>query len=76
MFKMDHLNVIALMVILVKFVIWTPVHPTLVYMRENVKKSARVLIASVKQVFLVPLVLLPHAPIWFQLFSKLQIFDI
>ena len=69
---MDHLNVIALMVILEKFVIWTPVHRTLVYMRDNVKKSARVLIAPVKQVFLVPLVLLPHAPIWFQFFQQYE----
>ena len=73
---MDLLNVIVLMAILEKFVIWTPVPRTLVYMRENVKKSARVLIVPVKQVFLVPLVLLPHAPIWFQLFSKVGIFNI
>ena len=73
---MDFLNVIVLMAILEKFVIWTPVPRTLVYMRENVKKSARVLIVPVKQVFLVPLVLLPLAPIWFQLFSKGRILNI
>ena len=37
MFKMDRLNVIALMAILEKVVIWTRVHRILVYMKENVK---------------------------------------
>lgn len=73
---MDHLNVIVSMVILEKIVAWTPVLRTLVYMKENVKKSGLVLIAPVKQVFLVQLVLSLHAPIWFQLFSKVRIFNI